>query len=121
MRSIWSLHPFGEGDGENQHIAELGLKPRDQLKYVYDFGDWIEHRLTLEEILEPESEARSPRIVAQNKPRHKYCSVCQDKGDKTVATWICISCSDAAQQAVVGCEDCMMDAHEDHYVESVLY
>jgi hypothetical protein len=25
----------------------LGLKPGDEVKYVYDFGDWIEHLLTL--------------------------------------------------------------------------
>ena len=28
-------------------LAALDLQPADQLKYVYDFGDWIEHTLTL--------------------------------------------------------------------------
>ena len=61
-----SVDPFGEG--EDQYIAELELQPGDELKYVYDFGDWIEHRLILEEILEPQAKAIYPRIVAQNKP-----------------------------------------------------
>ncbi len=61
-----SVDPFGEG--EDQSIAELELQPGDALKYVYDFGDWIEHRLILEEIFEPQAKAIYPRIVAQNKP-----------------------------------------------------
>jgi hypothetical protein len=118
---LGTINPFGEGDGADQHIAGIGLKPGDELKYVYDFGDWVEHRLTLEEIVEPESEATYPRIVAQNQPRYRYCQVCQDKGDKTVATWFCVECSNAEQQDVLVCEMCLMDAHEDHYVEEVLY
>ncbi len=118
---LGSLNPFGEGDGDDQYMAELELQPGDELKYVYDFGDWIEHRLTLEEILEPEAKATYPRIVAQNKPQYKYCQECKDKGDKTVATLICIECSDATQQLVVICEDCVLDLHEDHYVDDMRY
>jgi hypothetical protein len=118
---LGSLDPFGEGDGEDQYIAELELQPGDELKYVYDFGDWIEHRLTLEEILEPEAKATYPRIVAQNKPRYKYCQECKDKGNKTVATLICIECSNATQQLVVICEDCVLGLHEDHYVDDMRY
>jgi len=47
---LGDVDPFGEGSGAGRHIAGLGLKPGDQLKYVYDFGDWIEHLITFEEI-----------------------------------------------------------------------
>src|SRR5262249_49190629 len=101
--------------------AGLGLKPSDELKYVYDFGDWVEHRLTLEEVAEPEMGGTYPRIVAQNKPRYRYCQACRGKKRRTVATWMCLECSDAQQQEVLVCEECLSDAHEDHYVEEVLY
>jgi hypothetical protein len=118
---LGSIDPFGEGDGAGMHVAGIGLEPGDELKYVYDFGDWIEHQLTLEEITEPEAGATYPRIVAQNKPRYKYCRVCKSAGRKAVATWICLECSDAEQQEVLVCEQCLADAHEDHYADEVLY
>ena len=30
------------------------MNPGDQLKYVYDFGDWVEHTIVLEAIDEPD-------------------------------------------------------------------
>ena len=39
----------------------LGLAPGDELKYVYDFGDWIEHKITLEAITEPQADVKYPR------------------------------------------------------------
>ena len=45
----------------------------------YDFGDWIEHRLTLEEVAALEKGATYPRIVAQNEPQYQYCQACQGK------------------------------------------
>ena len=42
---IATINPLGEGDNADLTIAELGLQPGDELKYVYDFGDWIEHRI----------------------------------------------------------------------------
>jgi hypothetical protein len=40
---LGDIDPLGGGSGAGQHLAGLGLKPGDELKYVYDFGDWIEH------------------------------------------------------------------------------
>ncbi len=118
---LGDIDPLGEGSGAEQHIAGLGLKPGDALKYVYDFGDWIEHRLTLEEVATPEAGATYPQIVAQNEPQYQYCQACQRKRRKTVATWMCHECSDAQQQDVLVCEECLSNEHEDHYAEEVIY
>ncbi len=48
-------------------IAELRLEVGDQLLYVYDFGDWVEHILELEAIEEPEPKVTYPRVLP--KPR----------------------------------------------------
>lgn len=117
-----TVYPYGkEGEGANTKIASIGLKPGDQLKYVYDFGDWIEHRLELEEIVASEAEADYPRVVAQNKPRYQYCPLCQEEGRKTIATYICIHCSNRLQEEVVVCEDHITPDHEDHHLEEMLY
>jgi hypothetical protein len=118
---LGDIDPFGGGSGADQHLAGLGLKPGDTLKYVYDFGDWIEHRLTLEEVTAPEAGATYPRIVTQNAPQYQYCQVCQGKKRKRRATWVCIECSNAQQQDILVCEKCLMKEHEDHYAEEVIY
>jgi hypothetical protein len=103
------------------HIAGLELKLGDELKYVYDFGDWIEHRITLEEIVEPEKRVEYPRIIARNEPQYKDCQTCRDEGRRSRATWICIECSNVRQREVLVCEDCLLRDHEDHYAERILY
>jgi hypothetical protein len=118
---LGDIDPFGSGSGADQHLAGLGLQPGDALKYVYDFGDWIEHRLTLEEVAAPGTGATYPRIVAQNAPQYQYCQVCQGKRQKRRATWVCIECSNAQQQDVLVCEKCLIKEHEDHYAEEVIY
>lgn len=118
---LGDVDPLGGGSGASRRIAGLGLKPGDTLKYVYDFGDWIEHLITLEEIVEPEEEAEYPRIVGRNRPRHRYCETCKAEGRKTVATWICIECSNREQREVLICEDCLSKEHKDHYAEEILY
>jgi hypothetical protein len=118
---VGDINPFGGGSGSEVHIAGLGLEPGDELKYVYDFGDWIEHRITLEEIVEPEAGVEYPRIVAQNKPRYRNCEACQAQGRKTRATWICLECSNREGRAVELCEECLVREHEDHYAEEILY
>jgi hypothetical protein len=45
---LGNVDPLGEGSGAQIRIAGLGLQIGDRLKYVYDFGDWIEHKITLE-------------------------------------------------------------------------
>ena len=82
---LGSIDPFGGGEGADLHVAGLGLNPGDQLKYVYDFGDWIEHFMTLEGIAEPEPGAEYPRIAAQNEPHYRDCGSCKARGRKTRA------------------------------------
>lgn len=118
---LGTVEPYGGGEGSDSKIASLDLKPGDELKYVYDFGDWIEHRLTLEAITEPQVGVKYPRPVEQNKPRYRYCRHCQEQGQKTVATWICIECSDREQADVLVCENCLNIHHEDHYADEIVY
>jgi hypothetical protein len=118
---LGNVDPVGGGDGAAVPVAGLELAPGDELKYVYDFGDWIQHRLTLQEIVEPEAKAKYPRIVAQNKPQYKNCESCQAKGRTTRATWICLECSDREQREVLLCEKCLGKKHEDHYAEEIVY
>ncbi len=59
------VEPMGGGEGAEVQVATLGLAVGDQLKYVYDFGDWIEHRLTLEAVEKPQAGAKYPREVAR--------------------------------------------------------
>jgi len=98
----------------------LGLEPGHELKYVYDFGDWIEHRLTLEEIVELEAKVKYPRTIAQNQPQYKNCQSCHDQGRETRATWICLECS-TQQREIVVCKDCLFKDHGDHFAEKILY
>jgi len=48
------VDPLGEGTGADIRIAGLGLKVGERLKYVYDFGDWIEHEIIVEKIESPQ-------------------------------------------------------------------
>jgi len=118
---LGNVDPFGEGEGADTTIASIELQPGDSLKYVYDFGDWIEHIITLEAITEPEDGAEYPRVVAKNRVRHRYCETCKAEGRKTVATWICIQCSNDEQRQVLLCKDCLVKEHEEHYAEEILY
>ncbi len=118
---LGNINPFEGGEAADILIASLELEPGNALKYVYDFGDWIEHRVELEAIVEPEKDAKYPRIVGQNKPRYHYCPICKKAGKKAIATWICITCSNRFQEAVYICENCADRDHEDHYIEEILY
>lgn len=118
---LGSVDPLGEGDGADSHIAGLGLKAGDQLKYVYDYGDWIEHLITLEEIGEPQERAKYPRITGRNKPEYQNCESCKAEGRKTIATWRCRECSERQGREVLVCEDCLNAKHEDHYTEEIVY
>jgi hypothetical protein len=118
---LGSINPFGEGEAAGRSIAGLGLEPGEQLKYVYDFGDWIEHRVTLEAIEKAQEGVDYPRLVDQNRPRYRYCRHCKEQKRKTVATWICIECSNQEQAEVLVCEDCLDAHHPDHYADEVLY
>jgi hypothetical protein len=118
---IGNIYPFEGGEAAEIRVADLEIKTGQMLKYVYDFGDWLEHRLELESIEEPEIGAEYPRIITQNKPRYKYCQTCKKEGRKTVATWVCITCSNDEQRDVLFCEECLDNHHVDHYVEELIY
>jgi hypothetical protein len=118
---VGTVDPLGGGNGSDTTIAGLELEPGQSLKYVYDFGDWIEHRIALEEIVEPEKKADYPRIVDQNKPRYRSCESCQAQGREARATWICLTCSNQQQRDVLLCQDCLIGEHEEHYAEKILY
>lgn len=120
---LGAIDPCGEGEGASTAIAALKLKPGDQLKYVYDFGDWLEHGLQLSAIVPPEEGIQYPREIARNKMKSEYCVECRKKGTQTVATWICYTCSEQHERRIVLCEACIMEQveHEDHYNERILY
>ncbi len=118
---LGDVDPLGGGEGADVQIASLELEIGSQIKYVYDFGDWIEHSITLETIEATEAHTQYPRIASQNKPRYRYCQDCKGKGDRTVADYVCIDCSNQAQQVVLVCIDCLQENHEDHYGDEVIY
>lgn len=117
---LGTVDPFGEGDGADVQIAAIGLKEGDQLRYVFDFGDWIEHTLTLTAIHAADPQVVYPRQAARNAPRHRYCPTCKKKGKGSIATWLCITCSNKLGEEVICCDDCL-DDHEGHYTVRLLY
>ena len=98
----------------------MDLKSGDLMKYVYDFGDWIEHEVKLEEIIMADVEKSYPILVAKNKPKYEYCVVCEAKGKETIAALVCLQCS-TQKRVIFLCEDCAGKKHEDHYVEEIIY
>jgi hypothetical protein len=47
-------------------LADLGLKPKGRFVYVYDFGDWWEHDILVEDLIpmpEPNGPDWSPRLI----------------------------------------------------------
>jgi hypothetical protein len=117
---LGTVNPFEGGEGSDTTVASLRLQVGDQLRYVYDFGDWIEHTLELQSIGSAGKGVRYPREVARNKPKNEYCVECQKEGKQTTATWICYTCSNEEQRDIVLCKKCLGE-HEDHYVDELLY
>ena len=124
---VWYSEGFGEiepgrrGSGARKQIDQLCLTEGNRMEYVYDFGDDIQHVITLEKIVEPEKKTDYPYIASKNKPRYRYCELCKEQKKKTIATWICIECSEKEQREVLLCEDCFEEGHEDHYSDEILY
>ena len=117
---LGDVEPMGGGEGAGTKIARLGLAVGERLKYVYDFGDWIEHHLTLEAIQAPQAGVKYPCEVARNQPEYVYCVECQKKGRRKVARWICLDCTTGLDHEIVLCEKCV-GWHEEHYLEEILY
>jgi hypothetical protein len=121
---IGTVNPFEYGEGSDTKIAELELNVGDNLKYVYDFGDWIEHKLELKSIGNLEKGIQYPREVGRNIPKYEDCVECQKEGKQTAATWICYTCTNENQKDFLLCEECMnihIERDDDHYVEELLY
>jgi hypothetical protein len=119
---LGNVDPFGEGDGADVIIAELELAVGSKMKYVFDFGDWIEHVLTLEAIEPPQPKAEYPREAKRNTPNYANCVECLKKGKETTAIYVCLTCTKNPEEERLLCEDCV-EKHEnkDHYVEKILY
>jgi hypothetical protein len=117
---LGNINPFEGGGAGDIQVAAVGLSAGDRLKYVYDFGDWIEHVLTLEAIEAPQKGVKYPRLTEKNKPRYVSCVECQRKGVEVVAVWICLTCSNDRGEEVLLCDECV-DRHEDHYVDEIIY
>jgi hypothetical protein len=114
-RGFGEIMPDGSGIGSKQKINQMGLTIGSKFEYVYDFGDDLQHVLTLEKIIESDEEVTYPRIAAKNKPKYHYCESCRDNNKKVIATWICHECIEYL------CEDCL-DAHDEEcYIDEVVY
>ena len=116
---LGNVTPHKEGEAAGIQIATLKLQPEQQLKYVYDFGDWIDHRLVLEEIISPQKNIKYPRIAAKSKSNYRNCVHCKKNGKDVRATWICFECSQGRKRILV-CDDCQEKLHEDHNVDELL-
>jgi len=117
---IGNINPFEEGTASDLHIGGMDLKPDDLVKYVYDFGDWIEHEVKLEEISSEEKGKSYPALVGRNKPKYQYCVHCESKGRETIAILVCLQCS-TQKRVIFLCEDCADKKHQEHYVEEIIY
>ena len=118
---LGDVNPFGEGNGASIKIAEIGLAEADKLKFVFDFGDWLEHTLTLDSITSAKTGVKYPQETVRNKPKHVYCMKCKEDGLNTVAKVICWTCSDEHKKEMILCEKCAERQHEDHYLDEILY
>ena len=119
---LGSVDPFGGGDGAEVTIAELELAAGNKMKYVFDFGDWIEHVLTLETMEPPQPKAQYPREAERNTPKYANCVECLKKGKETTAMYVCLTCTKNPDEERLLCEDCVEKyENKDHYVEKILY
>jgi len=88
---------------------------------VYDFGDWIEHILTVESIEETQTGVIYPRETERNQPQYVYCVECQKKGKESIAEWICLSCSNTEGKEVLLCKRCLHKHEDNHYLDEIIY
>jgi hypothetical protein len=103
--------------------GDKSIMNREQsMKYVFDFGDWIEHISTLEAIEPSQSNAQYPREAKRNMLKYVNCVERLKKGKETAAVYVCLTCTKNPEEERLLCEDCV-EKHEDkkHYVEKILY
>lgn len=107
-----SMTDFDHSTGVN--VKSLNVDVGDKMKYVYDFGDYIEHIVELIEIKEATDNKKYPRVAKKNKPKYRYCQNCKPK-KKVVATYRCQDCR------MVLCDDCTEKEHEAHRCDEIVY
>ena len=121
---IAQISPFAdeEDEGADLRLAELDLEAGSQLRWVFDFGDWHQYDLLIEAVEDASPAALEfPRVVAQNKPQHRYCTACQAEGRQSIATYVCHDCSYSRDQTVLLCDACLLQHDEEHYTEEIVY
>lgn len=111
--------PYGECKGSNKHISSLGLSIGDTMTYVYDFGDDIRHKVTLEKVTEPKKGIVYPRVIAKNKPRYRNCVKCLNHGKKKKAVWLCFS--HVEEKELLLCTECLNKERDDCWVRKIVY
>jgi len=82
IRSFGIIEPDGQGSGAKKQIDQLGLLEGENVEYIYDFGDDIQHIVTLEKIKESEIRYQTPCIITKNKPRFRYRKSSKSEGKK---------------------------------------
>lgn len=65
------INPFEGSPAMDVRVAGLGLASGAELEYVYDFGDWLEHTLILEQIDHAENDVKYPRLVQPKANSHE--------------------------------------------------
>jgi Plasmid pRiA4b ORF-3-like protein len=58
------INPFEPTPAMKVRVAGLGLEIGAELEYVYDFGDWLDHKLILESVGDTEKGVKYPRVVS---------------------------------------------------------
>ena len=114
------IEPDGQGSDKGTHINQLGLSEGDKMEYVYDFGNDIQHVITLEKIKESEIISQTPCITAKSKTRLKYCKQCKNAGKKVKANWQCIECLENTGELIYLCDDCHEKDHMEHYTKEIV-
>ena len=114
---LGEIDPLGKGPGAKIKVEQLISDPTGQLGYVYDFGSEYHLKIIPEQTSDAQEDVHYPRVINQNKPRHKKCSEC----GKTVATWICYTCSEEKRNSIYLCDDCAEKNHDDHYTDEIVY
>lgn len=57
------INPFEPTPARKVRVAGLSLEVGAELEYVYDFGDWLDHKLILDSIGDAENNIKYPRVV----------------------------------------------------------
>lgn len=85
---LGDIDPDGNGKNADKAVEKIGLVKGDKIEYVYDFGDDIQHLITLETITEPVEDVKYPRITSYNRSKQSN-SEKKEKGNITTLYMYC--------------------------------